>query len=506
MTNRVLAALEARLRTASGLLTSPGNVPGEGSADAIELLELLLGADRVDDRTTWLAFVAASTVLPTHTQVQELAWELEFLRPRERAELLLRVGQQAMAEAGAPLARLRPVSDVPFVDVDFCATHALHTGIQRVVRNVVPRWIADGHEIQLARWSPRGGGYQDLDEVETNRVLRWDDSVRETTSAPVRDEDEQDLLVPWNTTVILPEVPTGPHCEKLTALVRHTPNRMVSIGYDCIPVVSADLVPELESEKFVHYLALIKHTQVVAAISAAAAAEFRGFVRALPVQGLTGPEVVDAGMAVEVPAGVRAGAATPLDPPQVVCVGSQDPRKNQLSVLFAAETLWREGLSFSLRLIGGRSWDDAGFARRAAALSAKGRPVTIERGVGDRELCRAYRHSWFTVFVSLHEGFGLPVGESLAMGAPVIASARPPMSEMEEGGGVLLVDPTDDGQLIDAMRRLLTDRSQRDELAEQARARSFLTWDDYAARLWATFSAPEVAEPASAPAPSEAAR
>ena len=51
----------------------------------------------------------------------------------------------------------------------------------------------------------------------------------------------------------------------------------------------------------------------------------------------------------------RAGAAGPT----VLVVGSFEPRKNHLAILFAAETLWREGLRFDLVLIGGMGWGDA---------------------------------------------------------------------------------------------------------------------------------------------------
>ncbi|HZA79192.1 MAG TPA: hypothetical protein VE623_22680, partial [Acidimicrobiales bacterium] len=53
------------------------------------------------------------------------------------------------------------------------------------------------------------------------------------------------------------------------------------------------------------------------------------------------------------------------------------------------------------------------------------------------------------------------------------------------GGGAVLVDPDDDGALVDAMRLLLTDAGALDDLRRAARARPTRTWDDYAAELWA---------------------
>ena len=54
------------------------------------------------------------------------------------------------------------------------------------------------------------------------------------------------------------------------ALAEHSGNRLVGIGYDCIPVVSADLVPLAEPNRFVRYLSVVKHMKRVAGISASA--------------------------------------------------------------------------------------------------------------------------------------------------------------------------------------------------------------------------------------------
>ena len=49
-------------------------------------------------------------------------------------------------------------------------------------------------------------------------------------------------------------------------------------------------------------------------------------------------------------------APQPEDEPTILCVGSLEPRKNHAAVLYAAETLWREGRRFRVQLIGGSGW------------------------------------------------------------------------------------------------------------------------------------------------------
>ena len=81
------------------------------------------------------------------------------------------------------------------------------------------------------------------------------------------------------------------------------------------------------------------------------------------------------------------------------------------------------------------------------------------------ELHNAYSRARFTVFPSLHEGFGLPVAESLEHGTPVITTNYGSTEEIGRDGGAILIDSNDDEELVAAMRRLLTD----DELIEQLR-------------------------------------
>jgi glycosyltransferase involved in cell wall biosynthesis len=196
---------------------------------------------------------------------------------------------------------------------------------------------------------------------------------------------------------------------------------------------------------------------------------------------------------VDVPA--ESAGADSLSPrtsrlPLVVCVGTQEPRKNQLAVLSAADLLWTRGLKFELQFIGGAAYPlSIPFDQAIDSMRRHGRPVSVKRNVSDAILARAYRDASFSVFVSQHEGFGLPVGESLAFGTPAITTAYGSMSEIAAGGGCLTVDPRDDLAIANAMATLLTDPETLDRLRREATARTSRTWDDYARELWAVTEA-----------------
>lgn len=485
------AALAARIVTVATVLApdikAPPHIDTDPKALAV-FLDAILTRLPITSHSVWLLLVGASTVFPTHEAVEATRRELLWADPSERMNLLMRVALATLRERGNPVASIRLVRQEWLADVSFCARHTANTGIQRVVRNTVPHWVAQGRPVQLATWSDLDGQYRGLTDLERARVLAWDDRANWPAETPA---DDDVIYVPWETTVVIAEVPTQWQCGLLASLARHTPNRVVLIGYDAIPIVVADLVPFAEPNRFVHYLRLIKSSNVVVGISASATVEFAGFATALPAQGLSGPRVVECLLPVEVPASAFVGEVAKTTPPTVLAIGSHEPRKNHLAVVHAAETLWREGLSFRLRFIGGRSHDDRGFEPRVRQLQRRGRPISADHGVDDAELYRALRSARFTVFVSLHEGYGLPVAESLAVGTPVITSDYGSTAEVAAGGGALLVDPRDDAQIIDALRRLLTDDALVADLTAQAGSRPQRTWAQYADRLWQLFTADE---------------
>ncbi len=78
-------------------------------------------------------------------------------------------------------------------------------------------------------------------------------------------------------------------------------------------------------------------------------------------------------------------------------------------------------------------------------------------------------------YPSLYEGFGLPVLEAMAAGAPVVTSATSSLPEAA-GGAAVLVDPSDVGSIAAGMAEAM---ARRDELIAAGLARAgSRTWLD----------------------------
>jgi glycosyltransferase involved in cell wall biosynthesis len=473
-------ALARRLRSAAVELfgDAADDSHDDPWTDASLLLDRLVRSVRADPAPArmWLLYTAISTVFPTSDELSACLRAMQLSASADEAALwLLDRCLGAAIDAGWPEQSIEIVTGEVLVDVHFAATNSLHTGIQRVVRSAVPYWYG---QARLVGWTPNGGTLRTLNAPEQGRVLEWADRRPVGERA---DDELPRLIVPWRSVLVLAEVPARAVSDRLAALAQYSGNAVTAIGYDCIPVVSADLVPPVETQKFVHYLGIVKHLRTVAGISVSATAEFGGFARMLATQGLLAPAVTECRLPAPVPIALpdQESAATPT----VLCVGSFEPRKNQLALLYAAEVLWREGLRFGLRFVGGSSWGRE-FPRVVRRLRAAGRDVTVRASIGESELSAAYAGARFSVFTSVHEGYGLPVAESLAAGTPAITTDYGSLNEIGSAGGTVLVDPRDDDQLVQVMRELLTDDDRIATLRAEILARPSRTWADYADDLW----------------------
>ena len=154
----------------------------------------------------------------------------------------------------------------------------------------------------------------------------------------------------------------------------------------------------------------------------------------------------------------------------VLAVGTLEPRKNLARVVEAARRLGAE-----LRVVGARGW---------GGVSAGGAGVTALGEVPDEELAALYRGAQAVAYPSLYEGFGLPVLEAMACGAPVVTS-RGGATEELAGDAALLVDPLDPAAIAAGLEEAIRRREEL-QLKGLARALSF-SWDRVARETWAVY-------------------
>lgn len=476
----ILRALDQRLRTAARVLLDDevpsALAPGHLAAELLP--RLLVSIGNRPGPEAWLVLAAIKGAFPLADEVEQLARRLQLHDADTVAFELLGRQHADPSSLHAHLA-MDLVIDGVVVDVDFCARHMTNTGIQRVTRSTLPLWDAK-HPLTPVAHTGRQLGFRTISRTERGRVFEFGSTRAEELEEG--EPFEARFIVPWRSTVVFPEVPHVHAQRRLACMAKYSGNVVGAIGYDMIPILSGHLRPVGEGGHFAQYLALIKYAHRVAGISNSATAEFDGFKRMLTAQGLDGPDVAEVELAEDVPH--DGGRREVPDRPLVVIPGRRELHKNVRACVQAAHRLWVEGLEFDVVTLGGAGWAEDGLTATVQKLKNEGYPLTTLGWVSDEDMWRHIRNASFVVFASQHEGYGLPISESLMLGTPVVTADFGSQREIAERGGCLLVDPRSDSAIADAMRTLITQPEVLEGLRGEITGRPRRSWVDYADELW----------------------
>ena len=343
------------------------------------------------------------------------------------------------------------------IGIDARAASEVAAGQGRVARELLRAFAArdDGHSYRCYARTPWG----ELDERFQWRLVTLGDPWWHLRVAALASR-ECDVFLATNSFV--------------TACATRCPT--VPIVYDLV-TFDRSLSPKLRSmivERLTLRLAVRRAAGIVAISQATARALAARFPRAK-------------GKTTVAPLGVSPALHAQTvteDLPQpgfVLAVGTLEPRKN-LPRLAAAYAALPAALkqNHPLVIAGELGWQTG---PSLAAIDALGSSAIRLGYVSDAALAELYRRAAVFCYPSLGEGFGLPVLEAMAAGAPVLTSS---VSSLPEVGAdaVEYCDPWQVDSIVQALATLLEDPNRRAELAERGRVRAAgFSWERTAAAV-----------------------
>jgi glycosyltransferase involved in cell wall biosynthesis len=169
-------------------------------------------------------------------------------------------------------------------------------------------------------------------------------------------------------------------------------------------------------------------------------------------------------------------------------LGAIQPRKNLPRLLQAFDRFKAETQSSTRLVITGRkAWKTAEIEPVLHRMDHS-EAVIFTGYVPEEELAPIVGSARALAYVSLFEGFGLPILEAMHAEVPVLTSTVTSMPEVA-GDAALTADPTDIYAIAEGLQRLDAEPQLRERLIEAGkRRRGEFSWDRTAHRVWNSLS------------------
>jgi glycosyltransferase involved in cell wall biosynthesis len=167
-----------------------------------------------------------------------------------------------------------------------------------------------------------------------------------------------------------------------------------------------------------------------------------------------------------------------------VYVGSIHPRKNVKRLLEAFDNYkTQSGGNKKLLVVGRMAWQTSDVNDTVQAMKHKS-DVIFTGYVSDEELAKCVGAAFALCYVSLFEGFGIPIIEAMKSGVPVICSNITSMLEVGLNASIQ-VNPYQTKEITNVMLLLDKDNDVRLSLIQKGLQRQLdFTWDKTAQKLW----------------------
>ena len=185
-------------------------------------------------------------------------------------------------------------------------------------------------------------------------------------------------------------------------------------------------------------------------------------------------------------------AASDPDKKYILHIGVLEKRKNLLNLIKAFYLLKKEGFEeYSLVLVGGdiskKMISDSDNIRALILSLGLQEQVILPGFISDEQLAYYYKNASLYAFVSVNEGFGLPILEAFQNHLPTLISDNSCLPEVG-GNAVIMCNPLDVNDIKDKMVMILNDQTLQNDLIEKGTKRlALFSWENTASALLDVF-------------------
>ena len=263
------------------------------------------------------------------------------------------------------------------------------------------------------------------------------------------------------------------YLHRILAFKRRFGTRFVMTIHDLIPIYARETCDQGTARVFEEFLRrALRHVDHFLSVSENTARDLSRYVAslALPEPCITVTRN-GASFAEFLPKTDPAGELRAEELPDrfALFVGTIEGRKNHRLML----DIWRRMIAELedppyLICVGRVGWKSESFIADLVETNDLNGKLILMQDISDADLKLLYSRCMFTVFPSIYEGWGLPVGESLAAGKICVCSERASIREVAGEFGVY-IDIDDAEQAWRVVRGMVTDDAKRNRLEAKIR-------------------------------------
>lgn len=473
----------------------------DGNDHRLDIIELMSVLPLNDEPILWRSGAGTGgAALTTMEPSPEL--ETEALEPEAPVEMrALRsngaVLGAASLELDRPVARQVAAGTRIMFDVSdlvyYLGHHPNLTGIQRVQSSIVLAIVMNelvpvsdlvfvSFNARSRKWVAIPTGFlssvlEDLFLPQEQRLVRFPAEEARYGMLPGARELEGSGLVDGATPSVLCLLGAAwvqrDYFHRVLMFKRRYGTRFVMTVHDLIPIYARETCDQGTARVFEEFLRrALRHTDHFLSVSDNTAKDLKRYARALsrPEPPIT---VTRNGSSFEefLPQGgpVNEAGSENLPDRFVLFVATIEGRKNHRLVF----DIWRRMIEAGedppcLVCVGRVGWKSESFIADLVETSYLGGKVILLQDVSDAQLKLMYARTLFTLCPSLYEGWGLPVGESLAAGKICVCSDRASLPEVAGEFGVYL-DIDDLDAAVATVSGLVADAARRKRLEHKIR-------------------------------------
>jgi len=366
-----------------------------------------------------------------------------------------------------------------YIDISEFLKTRFSTGIQRVIKEFLKRVISEDFSVYILSFDTAEQKYKTID------ILEMDDFLKNTQYYEFKKLKDIDLFKNSLETKIFFEIDAVWNAdnkrEKLYKKLKSHNFKIYNFIYDLIPINLPALLRENTKQNFPSFIQSVhNYSDFIFFDSFSAQQDYKTLKNKKHITRNISTQVVNLGSDfINTTFKSDKNYSKLLSEKYILFVGTIEPRKQQAQLLKAFEVLHKEHQDLNLIFIGKIGWKVDSFISDLNSHPLKDKNIYHLSDVDDYELNQFYTNAYIVTYLSMYEGYGLPIAESLCHGNITIASKNSSMVEVGENFADYIQHNTQK-EIIDIITMYLKDK----DLYKQKK--SYIK-NHYKANTWSEF-------------------